>query len=210
VEQFSFIFTALFMLLGPVKLIHSFAELTHGADIRFKRAVAIRGAVIASTLCAFVVLAGTTLLGKYRINIDAVRIAGGLILLISALMVIFKNVHPSSPDAGNPSPIQVAITPVAVPIIVPHAGVAVVLMFLLQAPQYPGLTQTVVICLAIMMVLDFLAMHFIDQIMRTPGLTIILTVLGSVLVFVQASLAIQMIMVGLKSLPALLSDHNGV
>lgn len=75
---FPFVFTIFFMLLGPVKIIHAFAGLTQGTDLRFKRAVAIRGALIASALCAFVVLAGSTLLGKYRIQMDAVRIAGGV------------------------------------------------------------------------------------------------------------------------------------
>ena len=40
-EQFSFIFTIFFMLLGPVKLIPSFGGLTRGADRQFKRDVAI-------------------------------------------------------------------------------------------------------------------------------------------------------------------------
>ena len=57
-EQFSFIFTVFFMLLGPLKFIPAFAGLTQGADSRFKRDVAIRGVVIASVLCAFVALAG--------------------------------------------------------------------------------------------------------------------------------------------------------
>ena len=56
------------------------------------------------------------------------------------------------------------------------------------------------ICLATMMVLDFLVMYFIDQVMKTPGLTLVLHALGSVLVFIQASLAIQMILDALKNL----------
>ena len=57
-EQFPFIFTTFFMLLGPIKLIPAFAGLTQGADVRFKRSVAIRGTVIATVLCVFVALAG--------------------------------------------------------------------------------------------------------------------------------------------------------
>ena len=53
------------------------------------------------------------------------------------------------------------------------------------APQYPGMTQAVAICLTTMMVLDFLVMYFIDKVMRIPGLMVVLTVLGSVLIFVQ-------------------------
>ncbi|MCG3203594.1 MAG: hypothetical protein KCHDKBKB_00265 [Elusimicrobia bacterium] len=77
------------MLLGPFKIIPAFAGLTKGMDLQFKRAVAIQAATIASVLCAFVVIAGTALLNKYRISIDAVRITGGLVLLLAALNAIF-------------------------------------------------------------------------------------------------------------------------
>jgi len=199
-EEFSFILTVFFMLLGPAKLVPSFAGLTQCMDGRFKRRVAIRGAVIASVLCAFVALAGETLLSKYRISIDALRISGGLVLLIAGLQVIFQKAHSSSPVSDTSTAIQLAASPVAVPSIVPPAGVAAILVFMMLAPQYPGMAQAVAFCLAIMMVLDFVVMYFIDQIMKTPGLIIVLTVLGSVLVFVQVGLAVQIILVALKNL----------
>jgi multiple antibiotic resistance protein len=199
-KEFSFIFTIFFMVLGPVKVIPAFAGLTRGADGRFKRSVAIRGAVISSVICAFVALAGGALLGKYRISLDAVRIAGGLVLLIAALQVMFRKAQSSSPSSGKPTAIQLAVSPVAVPMIVPHAGVAAILICMILAPEYPGMTQAIAICLAIMMVLDFLVMYFIDRVMKTPGLMLVLTMLGSVLVFVQAALAINMILTALKSL----------
>jgi multiple antibiotic resistance protein len=199
-EEFSFIFTIFFMLLGPVKLIPSFAGLTRGTDCRFKRNVAILGAVIASALCAFVALAGATLMGRYRISVDALRISGGLVLLLSALQVIFGKGHSSSPSPGTPTAIQLAASPIAVPSIVPPAGIVAILICIMVAPQYPGMTQAVAICLAIMMVLDFLAMYFIDLIMKTPGLMIVLTVLSSVLVFIQACLATEIFLTALKHL----------
>ena len=197
--NFSYVFTIFFMLLGPIKLIPPFAALTRGADGRFKRDVAIRGAVIASALCAFVALAGGTLLSRYRISLDAVRIAGGLVLLIAALQVIFQRAHPSSPHSGKPTAIQLATSPIAAPIIVPPAAVAVILTCMLLAGQNPRMTQSVAISLAIIMVLDFLVMYFIDRVMRTPGLMMVLSVLGSVLIFVQVSLAIEFILHSLKS-----------
>jgi multiple antibiotic resistance protein len=199
-SQISYILTIFFMLLGPIKIIPAFAGLTQGAEGRFKRAVAVRGAVIASVLCAFVALAGGALLGKYRISIDAVRLAGGLVLLIAALRGIFQKTQPTSPGSGTVKAIQLAASPVAVPTIVPPAGVAAILIFMMIAPQYPGMTQAVAICLAIIMMLDFLVMYFIDLVMKTPGLMLILVVLGAVLVFMQAALAIEIILNALRSL----------
>jgi multiple antibiotic resistance protein len=200
--NFSYVFTILFMLFGPIKLILPFAALTQGADGRFKRDVAIRGAVIASALCAFVALAGGTLLGRYRISLDALYISGGLVLLIAALQVIFQKAHPPAPSSGKTTAIQLAASPVAAPIIVTPAGVAVLLACTLLARQNPGLMQSVAICLAIMMVLNFLAMYFVDRVMRTPGLIMILTVLGAALLFLQVGLAIEFILDALKNLGA--------
>jgi multiple antibiotic resistance protein len=199
-SEFSFILTVFFMLLGPIKLIPSFSALTQGADSRFKRTVAIWGAVIASALCAFVALAGETLLRRYRISIDALRISGGVVLLIAALQAIFQKAPAPSPSSGTSNAIHLAASPVAVPSIVPPAGVAAILLFMMLEPQYPGTPQAVAIALTIMMVLDFLVMYFIDTVMKTPGLMVVLTVLGSVLLFVQVDLAIQIILVALKSL----------
>jgi len=201
-DRISFVFTVFFMLLGPIKLIASFSGLMREADVRFKRDVAIRGTVIAAALCVFVALTGESLLAKYRISIDAVRVSGGLVLLIAALQAIFVKPQASRPSPGTPTALQLAASPVAVPNIVPPAGIAAILIFTMLAPQYPGMIQAVAICLAIILVLDFLVMYFIDLVVKTPGLMIFLAVLGSVLVFVQVSLAIQMMLVALTHLGA--------
>jgi multiple antibiotic resistance protein len=199
-ENFSFVFTVFLMLLGPIKLIPSFSGVTQGADRKFKRDVAVRGALIASVLCAFVALAGGTLLSRYRISIDALRLSGGLVLLISALLTIFQKNHAAAPGPASRTTIQVAASPVAAPNIVPPAGVAVILLFMMAAPQIPGIAMAVAVCLVIMMVLDLLVMYFIDSVMKIPGLMLVLMVLGSVLVFVQVGLAMEIILTAFKHL----------
>jgi multiple antibiotic resistance protein len=199
-ENFSFVFTVFLMLLGPIKLIPSFAGLMQGSEVQLKKAVAVRGAVIASVLCAFVALAGGTLLARYRISIDALRIAGGLVLLISSLLAIFQKYQPTTPDAGTRAAIQIAASPVAIPNIVPPAGIAVILLFMMAAPKIPGIAPAVAICLAIMMLLNLLVMYFIDQVMKIPGLMLVLKVLGSVLIFVQVGLAIEILLTAFKHL----------
>ena len=199
-DQFSLVFTVFFMLLGPIKLIPSFAGLTRGVDVRFKRELAIWGVVIASALCVLVALGGGAILSRYRISIDALRFAGGLVLLIAALQVIFRKAEYSSPSSGAPAAIQLAASPLAVPMIVPPAGVAAILIFMMFEPAHPKILTTIAVCLAIMMVLDFLVMYFIDKVTKIPGLMIVLTVLGSILIFVQVALAMEMFLTALKSL----------
>jgi multiple antibiotic resistance protein len=199
-ENLSLVFTVFFMLLGPLKVIPAFARVTRGADAGFKRAVAIRAALIASVLCALIALGGQWLVNRYQISIDALRIAGGLVLLLAGLQLIFQRAQPAGPSAGTPSALQLAASPLAVPAIVPPAGVAAILICAMLAPSLPGMAQAIAIGLTAMMVLDFLVMYFNDRVLRTPGLMIVLTVLGSALVFVQVALAIEIILNGLRGL----------
>lgn len=196
-EQLTHIFTIFFMLLGPIKIIPAFAALTQGTESRFKRDVAVRGAVIASVLCAFIALAGRTLLGRFYISLESAQIAGGLVLLLAAFQIIFRKA-PATTLTPGATAMQLAVSPVAVPVVVPQAGVAAILICVMLAPQYQGGMQAVAVCLAIIMVLDFLVMYFIDWVMKTPGLMMVLTVLGAVLIFVQVCLAIETILKGLR------------
>ena len=199
-KEFPFVFTILFMLLGPIKLIASFARVTQEMDAALKRSIAVRASLIASALCALIALAGDTLLVRYHISIDALRIAAALVLLISALQVIFPHPQPTAPASGAPATIQLAASPIAVPGIVPPAGVAAILIFAMLAPQNPGLMLAVAISLAVLMALDFLVMYFIDGIMKVPGLTLVLTVLGAVLIFIQVCLAFEVLLRALRDL----------
>lgn len=201
-EKESFIFTIFFLTLGPVKIIPAFAKLSHQMSSEFKREVAIKGILIASAICLYVALLGRGLLEKYQISLNSLQIAGGLVLLISALNAIFPRIEPVAPPKSHSNALQLAISPVAVPIIVPPVGVAAILVFKMIAPKYPGMEFTIAKVLLIMLLLDFLVMYFIEQILKVPALMLILQVFGSVLVFFQVALAIEAILVSLKNLGA--------
>jgi len=201
-EKESFIFTIFFLTLGPVKIIPAFGKLSQQMSPKFRQEVAIKGILIASAICLYVALLGRSLLEKYQISLDSLRIAGGLVLLISALEAIFPRVQAVTPTKSQASPLEVAISPVAVPIIVPPVGIAAILIFRMLAPRYPGIEFAIAKALLIMLALDFLVMYFIDKILKVPGLMLILQVFGSVLVFFQVAMAIETILVALKSLGA--------
>ena len=188
------------MLLGPLKIIPAFMKLTRETDREFKRDVAIKASMTATALVAVIVLLGKGLVARYEISLDSVRIAGGLVLLLSALKVVFPGPEPVRAESVKPTALQLAISPVAMPITVPPAGVAAILITLLLAPTYPGMGRVIVWGLATMMTLDFLAMYFIDTLAEVPGLLLLLQVLGAVLIFIQIALAIETFLVAFRDL----------
>jgi len=197
--QSAFIFTILFMLLGPLKVIGPFAVATHGADVAYKRRTAALAALYASAICAFLALSGEALIAKYRISPAALNIGAGLVLLIAALRNMFLRPDATASEAGpQRKPAQVALSPLAAPVIVPPAGVAAILIVSSKAAGMPGIAPIVAMGIAVMMVLDFLVMFFNDALVRQTWLMLILQLLGSALVFLQAALAIDSILEGLR------------
>lgn len=202
-QNFSLVFTAFFILLGPVKIIPAFAQLTQGADARYKRALAGWGAAFALGIAAFVALAGQTFVLKYHISLSALRIAGGLVLLIAALHVMFAHPRPPEMPAVRPSVLQLAVSPLAMPTIVPPAGIAAILIFIMLAGGYPGMWLAIVVSLASILVLDYLVMLFNDAIVAIPGVLLIFRIVGGVLLFLQVALAIQIMAIGIHGARAI-------
>jgi multiple antibiotic resistance protein len=196
----SFVFTIFFMLLGPVKVIPAFLRVTSGRAQPVKREVAIRATVIASIVVAGVALLGSRMMANYQISLDSLRIAGGLVLLISALRVVFPSADSANSELPTATPLQLAISPVALPIIVPPAGIAAIMIFVMLAPNYPGLKWIIAAALTTMMILDFLVMFFIDRIVKVPGLVLVLQVAAGVLVFIQVALAIEIFLTAFRNL----------
>lgn len=199
-EREAFVFTIFFLTLGPVKIIPAFSKLSQRMTLKFKREVAIKGILIAIAICLYVTLLGEGILKNYQISLESLEIAGGIVLLISALNTIFPRIQPANLPLSEPTALQLAISPVASPIIVTPVGIAAILIFVMLTPRHPGMGFVIAKALSVMMVLNFWVMYFIDGITKVPGLMLVLQVLGSVLVFVQVALAIETILAAFRSL----------
>jgi multiple antibiotic resistance protein len=199
-ERFSFIFTICFVLIGPVKIVPAFARLTDDKEPQFARMLAIKGAVIASIICLFVVIAGRSLVSRYELSLQALQLGGGLVLLVSALNAIFPRAEPTAKPGAPRTLLQVAISPLATPIIVTPAGIAALLIFVMSASRFPGVYEALAVVLVVILALDFVVMRFNAQILRIPGLLATLQVFGTVLNFIQLALAIETMLHAMRAL----------
>jgi multiple antibiotic resistance protein len=201
-DQFAFVFTICFVLLGPIRLIAAFARLTQRRPPAFRRSAAAWATVLASALCAFVMLAGRVLVDKYGLSVPALQLSAGLILLLSALGTIFPSGGLPESAGEARSPLQLAISPLATPTIVAPVGVAAILIFIMIAPMSADRYQVLALALGVIMVFNFLVMFFNERILRVPGLLPGLHLLGGVLVVVQVALGINTMLIALRTLGA--------
>lgn len=198
-EHESIIFTMFFLALGPIKLIPAFAKLTQEAELKLKREIAVKSALLATAIALILTLVGRGILGKYEISQNAVQMGGGVILLLSALNVIFPSVQPLPSQQTKPSTNQLILN-LASPIIIPPFGTAIILLFTMVAPQVAGMDFIIIKSLITIMVFNFLAMFFADKIQKLPGFIQILQILGSFLTFIQVALAFEFILDALNRL----------
>ena len=80
------IFTFLFLMLGPFKIIGPFSKLTRGADPALTRQIALWAALFSSLALLVAAFLGEIFLEKYGIPIPILALSAGLILFLVALL----------------------------------------------------------------------------------------------------------------------------
>jgi multiple antibiotic resistance protein len=88
-ETASVAFATFFATIGPVDVAAMFAAMTAHAAPAARRAMAIRGTCIAGGVLALFALAGEALLSRLGISLAALRTAGGILLLLIAIDMVF-------------------------------------------------------------------------------------------------------------------------
>jgi multiple antibiotic resistance protein len=192
--EFSFVLPVFFLVLGPLKVIPAFAQLTRDADLAYRRRAAVYATLFASAICVVLGLLARTMADNYRLSVVALQLTAGLILLIWSLNAIFARGDATPRIAAHPSPVELAMSPLATPVIITPAGVAALMVFVLLDPNVRGGHPALVGTLALVMALNFLVMYFNDQIVKLQWLLGLLQLLGSVLVVVQVAFAVQVIL----------------
>lgn len=94
-------FTTFFATVGPIEAAVIFATLTPGVSEAERRRIAVRATLIASSILAASTIAGGPLLRQLGVSIPALQTAGGIILLLIALDMVFAK--PTSAFKLTPS-----------------------------------------------------------------------------------------------------------
>jgi multiple antibiotic resistance protein len=192
----SYIFTVLFLMLGPFKIIGPFAKITRGADARLSRQIAIQASVYSGLALIIAAFMGQAILRKYDISIPVLSLAGGIILFLVALIAIIQQFQPSTPEEETKTAptLKLALTPLAFPTIVTPYGIATLIVFLALTPDSNGRLMIGVIVFGIMMLnLIFMLITRLISVKIFQVLAVLLQILASVLGIVQVALGLKII-----------------
>ena len=192
-------FVTIWVVVDPIGTIPIFLAATKGMDPKQRSQVAIKAIFAATLVLFFFIVVGQILLEALGISLVSFRIAGGIILFLFALTMIFGSSSSNAANgAGSTADQNVAIFPLAVPAIAgPGAILAVVVLtdnHRFSIPEQAWTTATMLAVLAITMAALLLA-NPIYRMIGESGASIVSRVMGMVL----AAVAVDAVLEGIEA-----------
>lgn len=194
-------FVTLFVVIDPPGCAPIYASLTRGVGAQHRRSMALRAVLIAAIILLIFALWGKQLLHTLGIELNSFRIAGGIMLFMIALDMVFEKRTQRREDRAqkiidSPEVEDVSVFPMAMPMIAGPGSIASVMLLMSRAD---GLEASVVIlgALATILLLTLVALLAAGPIMRILGVKIeaVITRLLGVLL---AALAVQFVIDGVR------------
>lgn len=194
-------FVTLLVVVDPLGLAPIFAALTRGFSEKEKRDSAIRGTALGAIILFLFALAGDTLLDALGIGLPAFRIAGGLLLFLLALDMVFarpSGMRSSTVREQEEESYQqdIAVFPLAIPLLAGPGAITTVLLYTGggDAPQ----VALFMVVLFVVLLLTLVSLLLAPRVMRLFGETGA-NVLSRVLGVLLAALAVQFVIDGVKA-----------
>lgn len=190
-------FATLFVVIDPPGLVPLFIALTQGMDDDRRRKLALRACVIAALLLVFFGLFGESVLGFIGITMPAFRIAGGILLFLTALDMLFDR-HTVRREGQQADPNHdPSVFPLALPLIAGPGAIASMILLMGQAgPGWGGRIAVLALMLLLMLAtyLFFLAAPTLERWLGRTGTNVITRILGMLL----AALSVQFVIDGVR------------
>ena len=201
IELFISAFVTFFVVIDPPGCAPIFASLTSGAPPSHRRNMAIRSVFVASGILFAFAIFGEAFLGALGVSLDAFRIAGGIMLFIIALEMVFEKRterrENRAQDVKDSDHEDISIFPMGIPMI---AGPGSIASAMLLTSRSNGLAEslTVLGALVAVLALTMLCLLVAGPLMKLLGYRLeamITRVLGVIL----AALAAQFVIDGIKA-----------
>ncbi len=195
-------FTTLFVIIDPPGCAPIFATLTQGTSKKHQRDMAFKSVAVASVILIGFAYAGKFLFAKLGISLNALRIAGGIMLFIIGLNMVFEKRTEKREDRAEgvlediSDPEDISVFPMGIPMIAGPGTMASILLLKSRAAE-TGSELAVIAALIAVLVITLISFLIAGPLMKLMGKTFT-NVLTRVLGILLATLATQFIIDGIK------------
>ncbi len=202
IELFISAFITFFVVIDPPGCAPIYASLTSNVPARDRRVMAIRAIVVAAVILLVFALFGEPMLSALGISLESFRIAGGIMLFLIALEMVFEKRTERREDRAQeiieqPEIEDVSIFPMAMPMIAGPGSIAAVMLL---TSQNDGLENALVIlgALGTVLLLTLVGLIAAGPLMRILG-NKVEAVITRVLGVILGALAVQFVVDGLSA-----------
>jgi len=206
IALFTASFVTFFVLIDAVGVAPIFATLTNRGSSTYRRKMAIKSVFVASIIIFAFAFGGAWLLDAMHISIDAFRAAGGILLFIIALDMVFEKRterrenraedHMAGEGDFEEEPEDISVFPVGIPMIAGPGTIATAMFYMTDSGNWiersvvlAALAANMVVCLIV-----FMAAGPIVRFMGDSVAGALTRILGVIL----AALSVQLLIDGIK------------
>ena len=197
-EIFLQYFVLYFVVIDPIGTTPLFLVVTKGLNAKDKNKVAFEGVLIATIVLLFFAFFGNYVLKYLGISFPAFTIAGGIILFLIALEMLFDIRSERKKKSINDKRDKISIFPIAIPLLAGPAAITSVILTISQAEGSYSLLIINIICLISVMLVSFIILRVFTKFQKFINEKII-NIFSRVIGIILAALSIQYILDGIKS-----------
>ncbi|HTK60170.1 MAG TPA: MarC family protein [Candidatus Baltobacteraceae bacterium] len=171
-------FFATFGVMDPVGNVPTFLSLTEKLEPKARHALAAKAVLCAGGILLVFTFLGNAILDAFHVSIESFRIAGGLVLILLGLEILFGFSLRSSKDDAQET--DISVVPLATPLI---AGPGMVTTAVILAKEY-GYAATLA-GIAVNLVLSWLLFRYaglVRRLLGTRGTAVFAKMMGLILI----------------------------
>ncbi|MDE3046216.1 MAG: NAAT family transporter [Verrucomicrobiota bacterium] len=183
---------SLFLLMDSIGNIPLYITFLKGVDPKRHLVIICREMIIALLIIILFNFVGEALMDFLRVRNDTIQIAGGLILFLISLKMVFP--QPKNPNDSLPHDTEPFIVPLAVPLVAGPAVLAAVMIYASQETSHLVMVGAILLAWAVSLLI-LLTSAYLKKILGWRGLVALERLMGLILTLI----AVQMFLSGLNT-----------
>jgi|TARA_B110000438_G_scaffold251523_1_gene255992 multiple antibiotic resistance protein len=201
IETATVAFATFFATIGPADVAAMYAALTSRATPKHRRQMAVRAVLIAGSILIVFALIGDFLLSSLGISLAALRTAGGILLLLIGIDMVFAR-HSGGTSTTDEeeqealSKRDISVFPIATPLIAGPGALGAVILLMANAEDDISLQIAVIAALLLVLLITLtmlLLASSLQKLLGVTGMQVISRIFGVLL----SALAIQFVFDGI-------------
>ncbi len=186
--------SAVFFVVDPFGMVPIFLAMTRGDSPEKIRSMCLRACLVAGGLLVFFALFGGLIFKIFAVSLGAFRVAGGILLLITALDMLKAQPSPTrtsaSERAEGEAKEDIAIVPLAMPLLSGPGAIATVMVLMSRGSGGIVVAVPVVLSIVITFVVTYYVLRGAGLVLRVLGQSGV-AILERIMGLILAAIAVQ-------------------